>query len=81
MCVDVCVRLCVCVSGCMWVCEGRVWVYVSGCGCMWRRPLPVDRFERHSHRRCPRPPALQLPSLSSDRALEGEIQAKNKKSH
>jgi hypothetical protein len=44
-------------------------------------PLPVDRFERHTHRRCPRPPALQLPSLSSGRALEGEIQAKNELSH
>jgi hypothetical protein len=44
-------------------------------------PFPVDRFERHSHRRCPRPFALQLPSLSSGRTFEGEIRPKNDLSH
>jgi hypothetical protein len=39
-------------------------------------PLLIDRFERHSHRRCPHPSAPQLSCLSSGRALDAEIAEK-----
>jgi hypothetical protein len=40
-------------------------------------PFLIDRFDRHSHRRCPGPRALQWLCLSSGLAFEGEIQPEN----
>jgi hypothetical protein len=68
----------------------RVWALVAHWKARYRKnelrykskvPLLIDRFELHSHRRCPRPPALQLSCLSSCRSFEGEIQPKNKLSY
>jgi hypothetical protein len=44
-------------------------------------PLLIVRFERHSHKKFPRPPAFQLSCLSSAHALEGELQPKNELSY